>query len=316
MWTALVIVYVVWGSTYLAIRVMVETVPPLLGAGARFLLAGALMWAFLRAKNGRARVTVSARELVSTATVGTAMLLGGNGLVNVAEQDVPSGLAALIVSSVPLWVVVWRSLARERASRATLIGVVAGFAGVAILVLPGGEATGAGYGGSLLIVLASALWATGSFFSVKLTMPSDAFVATAYEMLFGGAAALIAGVARGEATSIDFGAFSGTSIAAFFYLVVAGSLVAFTAYVWLLHHAPISKVATYAYVNPVVAVGLGALVLAEPLTPAIVAGAVVIVGAVAFTVRHESLPADADEGVISDEPVIAGARGPERRLGG
>jgi drug/metabolite transporter (DMT)-like permease len=287
-WTALGIVYLVWGSTYLAIRVMVETMPPLFGAGVRFFAAGLLLWAWLAWRRGPQSLTVTRRQLGSSALVGSALLLGGNGLVSVAEQDIPSGLAALLISSVPLWVVLWRKLARERVSAVTLGGVLIGFLGVGVLVLPGARAGAVEGPGPLLVVAAAVFWATGSFASGKIKLPEDAFVATAYEMLTGGAALMIAGAAAGELADVDLAGMSAASLWAFLYLIVVGSLVAFTAYVWLLGNAPISKVATYAYVNPVVAVFLGWLILGEPLSPPIVLGAVLIVASVAFIVRYET----------------------------
>ncbi|MDQ3985981.1 MAG: EamA family transporter [Actinomycetota bacterium] len=284
LWT----VYIVWGSTYLAIRVAVETLPPLLHASVRFLLAGLVMYLFLLLKGGWARVRVSPSQLGASVIVGTSLLLGGNGLVAIAEQEVPSGLAALIIASVPLWVVVLRAIFGDRVSGGTLLGVVVGFAGVGILVLSGGGAAGAQTAGILLLVLASVAWATGSFCSSRLPLPGDPFVSTAVQMLGGGLVLGVASLLTGEFTGLNFESFSLASVLAVAYLVVAGSLAAFTAYTWLLKNAPISKVSTYAYVNPVVAVFLGWLILAEEITVPIVAGAAIIVAAVAFIVRHEA----------------------------
>ena len=286
-WVALGTVYGVWGSTYLAIRVMVETMPPLLSTGLRFFSAGALLFVFLLVRGGPQRVRLSGAEIGASTIVGGALVLGGTGLVAVGEQDVPSGLAALIVASVPLWVAVWRRLTGERIPPQTLIGVLAGFAGVALLVLPGETETGAGAAGSLVIGVASFLWATGSFFGRRLPAPGDALVATAYQMLCGGAVAILAGVLFGEASHIRWESFTAPSLAAFLYLVVAGSIVGFGAYSWLLSHAPISRVATHAYVNPLVAIVLGWLVLSERLSLPIVVGAAVIIASVALTVRRE-----------------------------
>jgi drug/metabolite transporter (DMT)-like permease len=286
-WSALWTVYIVWGSTYLAIRVAVETLPPLLSAAVRFLVAGALMYAWLAFRGGFRRMRISVRELAASAFVGTALLLGGNGVVALAERDVPSGLAALIIASVPLWVVVLRALFGDRAGGGTLVGVAVGFVGVGILVGSSGGSGGGTLGGVLLLVLASISWASGSFFSAKLPLPADPFVSTSVQMLTGGAVLALAGLIGGEFSGLDIESFSGASLAALAYLVVFGSLVAFTAYTWLLHNAPISKVATYAYVNPVVAVFLGWIILSEKITPLMLAGAAVIVAAVAFIVRHE-----------------------------
>ena len=287
-WTALWTVYIVWGSTYLAIRVAVETLPPLLHASVRFLVAGSVMYLVLLLRGGPKRVRVSPAQLGASAIVGTSLLLGGNGLVAIAEQDVPSGLAALIIASVPLWVVVLRAIFGDRVSRGTLVGVVGGFAGVGILVLSGGAAGGAETEGVLLLVLASVAWATGSFCSARLPLPGDPFVSTAVQMLCGGFVLGVAAVLSGELSGLDLKSFSVASMMAVAYLVIAGSLAAFTAYTWLLKNAPISKVSTYAYVNPVVAVFLGWLILAEEITVPIVAGAAIIVAAVAFIVRHEA----------------------------
>ncbi len=287
-WAGLLVVYVVWGSTYLAIAIMVETVPPLLGSGARFFLAG-LVFAAWRG------VRVTRRELAGCAVVGVLLLLGGNGLVAVGEDaGVPSGLAALVIASIPLWVVVLRGLAGERPAGATVAMVALGFAGVALLLLPGDRPGGAPLGGLLVLVVAAACWAGGSFASGRLALPADPVRATAAQMLCGGGAMLAVALAAGEAGEVDPGALSGRSLAAFAYLVVAGSLVAFTTYVWLLRAAPLSLVATYAYVNPVVAIALGALVLDEEVTGLMLAGAAVIVLSVAGTIRRETAPSRAE----------------------
>jgi drug/metabolite transporter (DMT)-like permease len=287
-WTVLWVVYVVWGSTYLAIRVVVETMPPFLSAGVRFLVAGMILAAFLLIRRGRSGLRIGGGELVASAVVGTLLLLGGNGLVMVAEQDVPAGLAALLVASVPLWVAVLRGLFEDRVDRGTLLGVILGFLGVGLLVIPGRSSTGVALGGVALLVLASLSWASGSFLSRRLRLPKDPFTSTTWQMLLGGLALAAAGFIGGEGTNLDVAAFSGASMAGLAYLVVFGSLVGFTAYTWLLHNAPISKVSTYAYVNPVVAIFLGWLVLNESLTPAILGAAAVIVAAVALIVHRES----------------------------
>lgn len=284
-WLALATIYLVWGSTYLAIRVMVETVPPLLGAGVRFVVAGGVFWLALRVRRGAGGVRAGRRELAGATVVGVLLLFGGNGLVTVAEQEVSSSLAALLIASVPLWVVVYRLLARERVPRATLAGVVVGFAGVALLVLPSGRPAGATLGGVSLVVAAAACWALGSFWSRMVRLPGDAMLSTALQMLIGGAAMLVVALATGEAGDVDLGAVSTRSALAFVYLIVAGSLAAFTAYVWLLQAAPISLVATYAYVNPVVAVVLGWAILSESITTTMIAGTAVVVASVAIVVR-------------------------------
>jgi drug/metabolite transporter (DMT)-like permease len=311
-WTALWVVYVVWGSTYLAIRVVVETMPPFLSAGARFLVAGAVLAAFLLFRRGVSGLRITRRELVTSAVVGTLLLLGGNGLVMVAEQDVPAGLAALLVASVPLWVAALRWLFGDRVDRGTLIGVILGFVGVGLLVVPGRSSAGAAVGGMALLVLASLSWASGSFLSRRLQLPKDPFTSTTWQMLLGGLALGVAGFVGGEGSRLDVGEFSAASVAGLAYLVVAGSLVGFTAYTWLLHNAPISKVSTYAYVNPVVAIFLGWLILSESVTPAILVAATVIVAAVALIVHREakSVPAHgrkADEDLPAEASQDVGA---------
>jgi drug/metabolite transporter (DMT)-like permease len=283
---ALAIVYVVWGSTYLAIRVLVETVPPLLSGGVRFLTAGALLYAWVRWRRPDASLPTRG-ELAAAALVGALLVAGGNGLVAIAEQDVPSGLAALIIASEPLWVMVLRGLARERLSRATLAGVVFGFAGVALLLAPGQRPAGVTLGGLLLVVLAAVSWASGSVAASRLRLPRDPLRSTALQMLFGGLVATAIALATGEGSDLHLAGVSVRSGLALAYLVVFGSLVAFTAYAWLLQNAPISTVSTYAYVNPVIAVTLGWAILSEPVGTATLAGAAIVVASVAFTVRRE-----------------------------
>jgi drug/metabolite transporter (DMT)-like permease len=287
-WAGLATIYIVWGSTYLGIRVMVETVPPLLGSGARFLIAGGLFAAWLVARRGWGALHASGRELASAAVVGSLLLLGGNGLVAVAERDVPSGLAALVIASVPLWIVVFRRASGERIGTATALSVLVGFAGVALLLAPGERPGNAPVGGVLIVVAAAFCWASGSFASGRLPVPRDPLRATALQMLCGGGAMLLVALIAGEGADVRPGAFSLDSMLAFAYLVTAGSLGAFTAYTWLLANAPLSQVATYAYVNPVVAIGLGAVILGEKVTPIVGAGAGIIVASVAITVRREA----------------------------
>jgi drug/metabolite transporter (DMT)-like permease len=300
---ALLTVYVVWGSTYLAIRVMVETMPPLLAAGVRFALAGAIFLAVLRVRGGAERLRITRAQAAGAGLAGTLLLFGGNGLVTLAEEDVPSGLAALVIGAVPLWVVLMRLIERERVPRGTLAGVAVGFAGLAVLVLPGDRPGDAPLGGMVVLVLASISWAAGSFHSRRMDLPPDTLVATAFQMLLGGGAMILVGLAAGEGADVDLGAFSARSLVAFVYLILVGSLVALTAYTWLLRNAPISTVATYAYVNPVIAVVLGAVILSEEVTATVIIGAAAIVASVAAVVRRESAepdPAalDAAEGAV------------------
>ena len=234
---------------------------------------------------------VAPRSLAARGLVGLLLPAGGNGLVTVAERDVPAGLAALLIASVPLWLVLMRStVGGERVNRATLAGVAVGFCGLALLLLPGSRPAEATAIGVLLVLVAACSWATGSFLSPRLSMPSDPLVSTAWQMVAGGGALLVGALAAGEADDLHLGAASAKSLLAFAYLVVAGSLVAFTAYAWLLQNVPISKVATYAYVNPLVAVLLGWALLSEELSVGTLAGAALIVASVATIVRRESAP--------------------------
>jgi drug/metabolite transporter (DMT)-like permease len=287
-WIALWTVYVIWGSTYLAIAIAVESLPPLLAVASRFIVAGAVLAGWL-AWRRRASLRISARALGATAVVGV-LLPGANAVLFFAERDVPTGLASLIVASVPLWVILLRLLARERLSRGAVLGVLAGFAGVAVLLQPGGSAP---VSGLLLCVLSAVMWALGSFLSLRLPLPADPIAATTYEMLCGGAAMLPLGLLTiGELEP------SGRSVAAWLYLVIFGSLLGYTAYVWLLAHAPLGTVATYAYVNPVVAIALGFLVRDEELTLRIMLGAAIVVASVAVVVRREAPAATLPEEAV------------------
>jgi drug/metabolite transporter (DMT)-like permease len=286
-WAALVTVYVIWGSTYLGIAVAAETIPPLFAASMRFITAGALMALVVRLRGGSLRVPL--RALGSCIVIGI-LLPGANAILFFAERDVPTGLASLIIATVPLWVVLLRLVGRERLGWPALAGVGVGFAGVAVLAQPSGGATAWG----LVLCIASAvMWSVGSVFSARLTMPEDPFAATTYEMLAGGLAMLPISLF----TIHDLSP-STKSIVGWIYLVTLGSVVGYTAYVWLLANAPLGLVSTYAFVNPVVAIALGVLVRHEHVTWRLLFGAVLVVVAVATVVRQEP-PAAAhpEEGV-------------------
>jgi drug/metabolite transporter (DMT)-like permease len=287
--TALGIVYVVWGSTYLAIRIMVEEMPPLVSAGVRFLTAGLLVAGFLVARGGLRRMAVTGRELAGCALIGILLPVLGQGMVTVGENGgAPSGITALLIAAVPLWVICYRFLSGERPTGRTLAGAFVGFCGVGVLITANGVGGSAPPWAIAVIVFAGLSWAFGSWYQPRLRLPGDPFVVVAYEMLVGGGVLTILGLAAGE--SFDPSAYSARSWLAWAYLVVLGSVVAFSAYVWLLQSAAVSLAATYAYVNPLVAVLLGWLILAETVTiPTIVGGAVVVV-AVAVVVRSELQP--------------------------
>ena len=288
-WTALVTVYVIWGSTYLGIFYAGQTIPPLFAASTRFITSGTLMAlfvVFVRRGSLRARRP----EVLSAMLVGI-LLPGANSVLFFAERNVPTGLASLIIASVPLWVMVLRlGVARERLPWQVLAGVGVGFAGVAVLAQPSG---GAKVYGILLCVLSATMWATGSFLSSRLPMPADPFAATAIEMLTGGLAMLPFAL-----FTIHHFTPSTASIVGWIYLVVFGSIVGYTAYVWLLANAPLGMVSTYAYVNPVVAIALGVLFRGEHLTWRLLVGAAIVVVAVAAVVRQDPPPTTETEEAV------------------
>jgi drug/metabolite transporter (DMT)-like permease len=276
MWTALWAVYIIWGSTYLAIAVAVETLPPLLAVSTRFVFAGLIMAGIVLWRGGSLRV--SRRELFWCVVVGC-LLPGANAVLFYAERDIPIGVASLIIASVPLLVLVLRLVSGERLPAVTLAGIGVGFIGVAVLLRPSGEATAASVA---LTVLSAVMWSVGSFAAGRVSMPGNAFTATTYEMLAGGLLMLPLGLAT--AGSFDP---STASVLGWLYLVAIGSVVGYSAYTWLLHHAPLSTVSTYAYVNPVVAIILGVLFRDETVTVQILVGAAIVVASVAVVVRKE-----------------------------
>lgn len=282
---ALLSLYFIWGSTYLAIAVAVETMPPFLMAAARHLVAGVLLFAWARRQSSE---PLRAAHWRSAAVVGIALLSVGNGLVVWSETRVPSGLAALLVATVPLWMVALEGLRRNgnRPTAPEVLGVLVGFGGLLLLVGPG-ALTGSGavdLWGALALVVASLSWSAGSLYARGATLPKAPLLATAMEMLTGGAALVVVGLLAGEPSRVELAAVSLGSWLALAYLVVFGSLIGFTAYVWLLGVAKPAQVATYAYVNPVVAVVLGWLFLAEPIGPrTVVAAAVILTGVAVIT---------------------------------
>jgi drug/metabolite transporter (DMT)-like permease len=285
-WTALGLVYVFWGSTYLGIRYAVETLPPMLSAGGRFGTAGLLLAGWLAFRRGRGGFRATGRQLLNAGVVGLLLLGGGNGLVTIAEErGLPSGLAALLVAVIPLWVVVLRAATGDRPASRTVLGVAIGFVGVAVLLLPGARPDGVALLPAAMVVLGSFLWSLGSFGATRVPLPPDPLMTTIAQMLAGCVGLVLVGLMTGE--ELHLGEVSRVSWLAWGYLVVFGSIVAFTAYSWLLGVAPVSQVSTYAYVNPVVAVLLGALIASEEVGPATLLGGAVTVLAVAIVVSEE-----------------------------
>ncbi len=303
-WTGLWLVYVVWGSTYLAIAYVVDTVPPLVGMGLRFGTASLLLLAYVAARRGRAALRVTRRQVRSAAAIGLLLLLGGNGLVAVAESaELPSGLTALLVAVIPVWVVLLRWLADDRPSARTVGGVTLGFVGLTVLLLPGARPDDVAGLAVATVVVGSLLWSIGTFTATRAELPKDALMTTTLEMAAGSAGLLLVGTLRGE--RLDVAAVSPASWLALGYLVVFGSLVAFTAYAWLLGVAPVSQVSTYAYVNPVVAVALGAVLRDEHVTSLTLVGGALTVVAVAVVVREEGRRRTRERAAAELEPASA-----------
>ncbi len=279
-------VYVIWGSTYLTIHIAIETMPALLMAGARFILAGLILMAITR-RPGAHRERLTLAHWRSAAIIGFCLLLFGNGGVSWGEQYLGTGLVALIVATVPLWMALFAPLFGGRWINWTAAaGIALGLAGIALLVRPGGD--GAGHWQIFVVFLAPLLWAVGSLYARHAPSPAQPMTATAMEMIAGGVLLFLAGIADGELGHVHLGAVSFASIAAFAYLVLIGAMVGYVAYIWLLHHVSPTAASTYAFVNPVVAVALGALVLGEPVTPLTLVAAALIVGAVVLLLAGQA----------------------------
>jgi len=312
-WIALLALYIVWGSTYLGIRFAVETIPPFLHAALRFLISGVILYAWRRSAGDPAP---TAGNWKSTAIVGTALLLGGNGLVAWAEQSVPSGIAALMISTSPFWLVLFESM-RTGGTRPTwqaILGLVVGFGGVFILIGPS-EITGVENSfdtfGVILLLLAPLFWSMGSIYARGADMPKSTLLSTGMQMLTGAVALFIVSVVKGELNGFSFGLVSMRSWLALAYLVTFGSLIGFVSFGWLLHNAPVSLTSTYAYVNPVVAVLLGYLFADEVLNGRILVATAIIIGSVV-------LINSARQAKVKTEPLqaVSNARTEPRRSNG
>ncbi|HEY8020031.1 MAG TPA: EamA family transporter [Thermoanaerobaculia bacterium] len=300
---ALGLVYLIWGSTYLAIRYAVATIPPLSMAGVRFLIAGAMLYVWARWRGAPAP---DARQWRSAGWVGLLLLVGGNGLVVWAEQRVDSGLTALLVSTTPIFMVLlpwWGGKAR-RPRLAVLVGIFVGLAGVALLVKPSGVG-GVDIPGTLVLSLASLAWALGSLYSRTANLPASPLLATGIQMLAGGAQMLAVGVLLGEPARFHLAQVSAASLWGFLYLIVA-AVVAFTAYLWLLRAVSPTLVSTYSYVNPLVAVFLGWAIAGEPVTGRTLIAAVIIVASVAMITLARSKESAPPERLSS--PAVSATR--------
>jgi len=282
-WIALWTVYILWGSTYLGIELAGETIPPVFAAGLRFTTVGVVLSSWMLIRHGTAPFRLGWARTGSTVLCGL-LLIGANATLFVAERRVPIGLASLIFASVPLWLVVLRSASGDRPARASLVGTAVGFIGVAVLLRPGGQATVTGV---LLVVAAALSWAVGTFLSSRLPMPDDAVTTAGIQGLAGGLLLIPVGMALSDGESLNPADWSTRSLLGLLYLIVFGSIFGYTAYVWLVANVPLGTVATYAYVNPLVAITLGVVFLHEAVTWQIAAGAAVILTSVAVVIRNE-----------------------------
>ncbi len=296
-WIALLTVYIFWGGTYLAIHFAVESVPPFLMAGTRFLLAGAILYVWRRLAGDPAPTR---GQWLRASVVGLLLLLGGNGLLSLAEQNVASGIASLIIGSVPLWMTTIEAL-RPRGVRPNILGIIGlviGFGGIALLVAPtlvGGNAANSHPLGIIILLFAAFFWSLGSIYSRTANLPASTLLSTGMEMLGGGAGLYLAGTLTGEWGQLALVHIAARSWLAMLYLVLLGSMAAYTAYSWLLRSAPVSLVATYAYVNPLVAILLGSLFAQETLTVHVLISAAIIIGSVVLinSARRARPPAPA-----------------------
>lgn len=309
------LVYAIWGSTYLGIRFADETIPPLLMGGVRFLIAGSLLYVWSRL---RGAPNPTWREWKSSGIVGLCLLAGGNGTVIVVEKQVPSGIAALLVALVPLWMVVllWLSRTGSNPTLRTVFGVLLGLVGVGVLALHGGGSGGQGINPlAFLLILSSGVWAWGSLYAQRSKQSSSPLMATSAQMLVGGVVLLAAGFIAGEPRGLDVASITNKSLLALGYLIVFGSIIGYTAYTWLLRHAPPALATTYAYVNPVVAVLLGWAFAGETVTEwTFISAAIIVSSVVLITLpkRKSASPEASEElpslSVAADDESLAGAK--------
>jgi drug/metabolite transporter (DMT)-like permease len=281
-WTAMVVVYIFWGSTYLAIRYAVETIPPFLMAGTRFLVAGSILYAWRRLAGDRGPTK---KQWITTAIIGALLLFGGNGMLSWAEQMVPSGVSALLIGAVPLWMTLIEALrpGGRRPNLPGMIGLAIGFGGIVLLVGPslaGGSKADLHPLGITILLVAALSWSLGSIYSRHADLPSSSLLGTGMEMLAGGVVLYLVGTLAGEWRSFALGNVSLRSWLGLVFLTIFGSMITFSAYAWLLRTAPLPLVSTYAYVNPLIAILLGSLFASEVLSARILIAALVIIGSV------------------------------------
>jgi drug/metabolite transporter (DMT)-like permease len=285
-WTGLIVLYLVWGSTYLGMKVAMDTLPPFVMGTFRFVPAGILLAAAVALRNRRTIRRPTGREALDASIVAAFLLLGGTGLVAWGEQTVATGIAALMIGLMPMWLAIFgRVLFHERIHPLIAVGIVTGVIGVAILAWPAGVVAEVDPAGFAALLVSPMLWALGTLYAAKrAVLPRPALFATGIEMIAGGLLFAVAAVLTGETAGLSVATISSTSWLGIAYLVFVGSLVGYTTFSWLITVAPLPRISTYAYVNPVVAVILGSILLGEPLTPRTIVAAAVITFAVVLIV--------------------------------
>ena len=306
LWAAMLTIYVIWGSTYLGIAVAIESMPPFLMAAIRFGIAGAMLLAWELLRNGRSLQRPTLRELRDSLIVGTLLLGIGNAFVGLGETRVPSGIAAVLIAMIPLWfAVLGRLYFKERIPTLAVLGIGVGLAGIVLLAWPFGGVGDLDLLGVAILILAPIGWSHGSLFSAhKAVLPSRPLFASGLQMFLAAFVLLGEAALLGELATFDAAAVTDRSLIALVYLIVFGSLVAYNAYAWLLRNAPLSLIGTYAYVNPVVALALGAVFLAEPITPRTLLASAVILTAVAMIVTARGRANRAKSSDDAGEPSV------------
>jgi len=292
-WIAMVVVYVVWGSTYLGNRLVIAHVPPLLTGGFRFLVGGLAMTLLVLAFRGPSAFRLTRAQFLTCALTGLLLPAWGNGLVTLGQENVSSGLAALLIASVPLWIVVLRRATGDRPRPATFLGVAIGIVGLAVLLLAGASEGSAGVSGHAwwgpwVVLLAGLGWAVGTFSATKMATPTNPLTLVAVQMTIGGLILLAVGFGKGD--RLDAGSLPAGTWWAWVYMALIASCLGFSAFAYTLNRLPVSTVATYAYVNPVIAVLLGVVVVGERFTPLQIVGGLIVVAAVVLVVASERRP--------------------------
>ena len=292
-WLSLWSVYIIWGSTYYGIALAIESMPPLLAMGTRFLAATSILIVVLGAKNGWRSLIIPRAEFLNASLMGGTLLGIAIGSVALGERYVPTGIAALIISALPFWIAIFRTVDGNRPSNLSWLGVVIGFVGVAFLLKPGsvnplnGASTGLMLFWACMIMIGNIGWSFGSYIAPRFPMPKNPMISTMYQMLTGGLLLVVVGLATGEKFA-DFIDATRSSWAGWSYLTLVGSIVAYSSYVWLISNAPIGLISTYAYVNPVIAISLGAIFLHEKISISYIFGGAIVLLGVLMVVTNES----------------------------